>query len=539
MVMSEERDKSGVLILIVDDDEGLRRLVSRHLQKAGYSVADAVNGAGALAKASASIPTLLLLDQKLPDMTGRSVIEKLVESGNDIPFIIMTGQGDERLAVEMMKFGARDYLVKDTDFLDHLPGVIERVLRAISTEKRLVEAEQEKEKLQQQLLQAQKLESVGRLAGGVAHDFNNMLGVILGFAELAEKKVNSPEQLRAYLEQIKRAAGRSADLTRQLLAFARKQTVMPEVIDINRAITEMLKILRQLIGENIELVFKAAEDDLFLRIDRSQVDQILTNLCINARDAIRGNGRIEIFTSLKTVDDEFCSRHDGAESGNDYVAVTVTDNGCGMDEESLSHLFEPFYTTKVIGMGTGLGLATIYGIMQQNHGFIDVVSRPEDGSSFTLYFPLCNQPADGEADKSHEIFTENDSAVILLVEDEQAVLSMTKMMLEHLGFSVLEALSADEALQHARNFSGHIDLLLSDVIMPGTNGHDLAGQILDIRPGIRILFMSGYTADVIIQHGFNSVAVDFIQKPFDLTSLKKSIYKALTARNGHVKTASG
>ncbi len=534
MLMSEERDNSGILILIVDDDDGLRRLVCRRLQKVGYAVADAVNGAGALTKIAGKMPALLLLDQKLPDMTGRSVIEKLMESGNDIPFIIMTGQGDERLAVDMMKFGARDYLVKDTDFLDHLPGVIDRVLRAIATEKRLAESEREKERLQQQLIQAQKLESVGRLAGGVAHDFNNMLGVIIGFAELAQQKISDQDKLLDYLEQIRRAAGRSADLTRQLLAFARKQTVMPEVIDIHKAITEMLKILRQLIGENIELVFKASENGLFLRIDRSQVDQILTNLCINARDAISGNGRIEISTSLKSADDEFCARHNGAVPGSEYVTVTITDNGCGMDEEALSHLFEPFYTTKVIGRGTGLGLATIYGIMQQNHGFIDVVSQPANGSSFALYFPVCEQPAAGEIVQSHEICAVKDSAVILLVEDEQSVLSMTEMMLEHLGFKVLAAISANEALKHVNNFTGHIDLLLTDIIMPGTNGHDLARQILEVRPEIRILFMSGYTADVVIQHGFNSIEVDFIQKPFDLPSLKRSIHKALAVRNGQV-----
>ncbi|MDD3146147.1 MAG: response regulator [Candidatus Riflebacteria bacterium] len=526
----EQEKPKGIRVLIVDDDEGFRNLIMRTLAKLNIAACGVERGCEALELIASSAPELLLLDQKLYDMTGRTIVEKLSERGLHIPFIIMTGQGDERLAVDMMKLGAQDYLVKDTEFLDRIPGVLERVFRAIQTEKKLAETEKEKEKLQAQLLQAQKMESVGRLAGGVAHDFNNMLGAILGYTELALHKVLPADPLFEYLEQIRKAATRSADLTRQLLAFARKQTISPVTIDLNRTISEMLRMLYRLIGENVKLVFNPCREKLFIKIDPSQIDQILTNLCVNARDAISGTGQVTIETSLQHGNEEFCLHHEAAVAGSSYVMLTIRDNGCGMDEEAMAHLFEPFYTTKVIGRGTGLGLATIYGIVQQNDGFIDVESRPGSGSTFRLYLPSHQELPETAGKETTAASATSAAGIVLLVEDEPTVLAMTEMMLKHLGYKVYSAANHEEAIGKARQQAGQLDVLLTDVVMPGVNGRDLARQIIEICPNIAVLYMSGYTADVISQQGMVSQNIHFIQKPFDLPGLSVAIRETLKAR---------
>ncbi len=528
----EQERIETIRILVVDDDESICNLIIRTLAKQNITASSIASGCEAIESIASAAPELLLLDQRLNDMTGRNLVETLAERGIHIPFIIMTGQGDERLAVEMMKLGALDYLVKDTEFLDRLPGVLERVFRAMQTEKKLLEAEREKEKLQTQLLQAQKMESVGRLAGGVAHDFNNMLGAILGYTELALHKLLPGDPLFDYLEQIRKAATRSADLTRQLLAFARKQTVSPVIIDLNRTISDMLRMLYRLIGENIRLVFNPGEDRLLLKFDPSQLDQILTNLCVNARDAISGNGQIVIETSLQTASENFCATHHGAAVRCPYVVLCIRDNGCGMDEETISHLFEPFYTTKVIGRGTGLGLATIYGIVQQNDGFIDVDSRPGHGSTFRLYFPCHGELIDVSGKEAATVISdERGSKNVLLVEDEPTVLAMTEMMLKHLGYKVFSASKAEDAVCKARECADRIDILVTDVIMPGVNGRDLARRILEVCPDIAILYMSGYTADVISQHGMVKENIHFIQKPFDLPGLSVAVREAMNSRD--------
>lgn len=519
-------------ILVVDDDGGLLNLIVKTLIKQGYEAAAASQGSTAVEEALSRLPDLLLLDQKLNDMTGRDVVERLAEQGVYIPFLIMTGQGDERLAVDMMKFGAQDYLVKDTDFLDLLPGVLERVFRNIETEKRLYEAEKERERLQNQLLHAQKMESVGRLAGGVAHDFNNMLGAILGYAELALQELKPTDKLFDYLEQIRRAAGRSAELTRQLLAFARRQTVAPEVIDLNKTISEMLKMLQRLIGENIELVFKQCSRQLLLKIDPSQIDQILTNLCVNARDAISANGRIVIETGHFVVDEAFCKKHEESSAGSEYVVLTVCDNGSGMNEEVMNHLFEPFFTTKGVGKGTGLGLATIYGIVRQNDGLVEVASKVGTGSTFRIFLP-CHCLIEEMLAKTREIEDsqpKKHAETVLLVEDEPAVLMMTEMMLKHLGYRVLSAGNAEDATRLARANAKDIDLLVTDVIMPEVNGRDLAKRIREICPDVALLFMSGYTADIIAQHGIVEEDIQFIQKPFNLASFAAKITEVLACK---------
>ena len=380
--------------------------------------------------------------------------------------------------------------------------------------------------LENQLHQAQKMESIGRLAGGVAHDFNNMLGAILGYTELAMEQVELDNPLHSNLEKIQGAAQRSADLTRQLLAFARKQTVSPKVIHLNDTIESVLKLLQRLIGEDIDLAWQPGKGVWPVKIDPTQVDQMLTNLCVNARDAIVDTGKVTIETGTASFDKEYCAHHGGFVVG-DYVLLAVSDTGCGMDEETQSHLFEPFFTTKEMGKGTGLGLATVYGVVKQNNGFINVYSEPGQGTTFKIYLPRHLAKTAPLPEKEPDKPGQQGSGTVLLVEDEPTILEMTTGMLERLGYTVLAAGTPGEAIRLAQEHPGRIDLLLTDVVMPEMNGRDLAKNLLSIYPDIRRLFMSGYTANVIAHHGVLDEGVHFIQKPFTRNDLAAKIRAAL------------
>jgi PAS domain S-box-containing protein len=391
-------------------------------------------------------------------------------------------------------------------------------------------AAEDKRKLEDQLQQAQKMESVGRLAGGVAHDFNNMLSVILGHAELGLMHLDPAHPVCADLREIGKTAERSADLTRQLLAFARKQTVTPKVIDLNETITTMLKMLQRLIGEDIHLTWQPAPGLWEVRIDPSQIDQIMANLCVNARDAITGNGRITIETTNSSIDAGYCAANPEASPG-DYVCLTVSDSGSGMDKETQTHIFEPFFTTKELGKGTGLGLATVYGAVKQNNGFINIYSEPGQGTTFTIYLPRdANMGTARRAPTVVETVVPRGQETILLVEDEPAILNIAAMMLENQGYTVLQAGTPGEAIRLARDHIGEIQLLMTDVIMPEMNGREMANKLLSIYPGMKRLFMSGYTADVIATHSMLEEGVHFIQKPFSLPNMAAMVREVLDSK---------
>jgi nitrogen-specific signal transduction histidine kinase/ActR/RegA family two-component response regulator len=384
----------------------------------------------------------------------------------------------------------------------------------------------ERKQLETQLIQAQKMESVGRLAGGVAHDFNNMLGVIIGNAEMAMKEVNRREPLYQSLHDILNAGTRSADLTRQLLAFARKQTVSPKIMDLNETVTGMLKMLQRLIGENITLGWHPGHNLWKVRIDPSQIDQLLANLTVNARDAIDRTGKITIETSNVTCDEAYCADRPEWVPG-DFVVLAVSDSGCGIEKEALANIFEPFFTTKKEGQGTGLGLATVYGIVKQNNGFINVYSEPGQGTTFRLYLPRYQSDVPQAADDIRERAIPRGTETILIVEDEEAVLKLTKAMLEALGYTVLAAPDRNHALHLAREDRGNIHLLLTDVVMPDMNGKELSELIMAIKPDLKRLYMSGYTADVIARQGTLEEGVKFIPKPFSLQDLALKVREAL------------
>ncbi|MFA6008635.1 MAG: PAS domain S-box protein [Desulfobacteraceae bacterium] len=477
--------------VILECNQGLSEMT-------GYSTAELIGMNG-----------LLLISEK-----SRELVMKNILSGYEKPYEAMglRKNGEEfpmRLEARNIPYKGKN--VRTVEFRD-------------ITEHKNTEAE--RQKLQSQLNQSQKMESVGRLAGGVAHDFNNMLGVILGHVELAQLQIDSDHPLFNSLQEIRKAAERSALLTRQLLTFARKQTVAPEVLDLNETVEGMLKLLRRLIGEDIDLLWLPSKAMVPVRVDPSQIDQLLANLCINARDAISGVGKIIIETDAVFCDDTYCAEHEGAVPG-DYVMLAVSDDGCGMDKEILKNLFEPFFTTKGIGKGTGLGLATVYGMVKQNNGFIYVYSEPDQGTTFRIYLPL---EASKFALKSMDEETEQamgGTETILLVEDEPSILGMAKVMLEMLGYNVMAASTPGEALLMAREHAGEIQLLITDVVMPEMNGRTLAEKLLSLYPTLKRLFMSGYTADVIADRGVLNEGVLFIQKPFSMDDLAHKVRQTL------------
>jgi two-component system cell cycle sensor histidine kinase/response regulator CckA len=390
----------------------------------------------------------------------------------------------------------------------------------------LKHAEIEKMKLQEQLTTAQKMEAVGRLAGGVAHDFNNILSVIMGHTDLALQKTDDSMPVFANLKEIQNAAIRSADLTRQLLAFARKQTAIPKIMNLNDSVEGMLKMLRRMIGEDIELIWKPEMGLWPVMIDPSQVDQLLANLCINARDAIAGVGKITIETRNILADEALCSRYADCMPG-EYVMLAVSDNGSGMDKDTLDHIFEPFFTTKGAGQGTGLGLATVYGIVKQNEGFINVRSEQGKGSTFYIYLHRCKvENIEQITDRPEKPYAGH-GETILIVEDDTAALHTGKTMLEHLGYTVLTASTPKEALLMAENHIDRISLLITDVIMPKMNGWELAKIITGMKPGLKCLFCSGYTADVISNRGMLEEGVNFLQKPYSIKDLAIKVRQAM------------
>lgn len=393
-----------------------------------------------------------------------------------------------------------------------------------------INAEEERNRLQDQLIQSQKLDAIGRLAGGVAHDFNNMLQAILGNADMALFEISPESPCYDNLLEIKKAASRSADLTHQLLAFARRQTVTPKVINLNDTVSGMLKMLRRLIGEDIDLVWRPGADLWNVKMDPSQIDQILANLAVNARDAISGVGKVTIETRNTVVDHTHSAEHLDFRPG-EYVLLAISDTGCGMDKETVAEVFEPFFTTKKLGKGTGLGLATVYGIIKQNHGQINVYSEPGKGTIFKIYLPRFSEEASEPAALPAVQSTEHSGKeTVLLVEDEKSILNMGKRLLKRLGYVVLIANTPAEAIEIARRSTETIHLLITDVIMPGMNGRELSRQLEKYKPGIKCLFMSGYTANVIAHHGVLEEGVHFLQKPFSLNELSIRVREALNAQ---------
>jgi two-component system cell cycle sensor histidine kinase/response regulator CckA len=382
--------------------------------------------------------------------------------------------------------------------------------------------------MEQKLAQSQKMAAVGRLAGGVAHDFNNMLQTISGYAELLLDSLPDGQEQRGHVIQVQKAAARSADLTRQLLAFARRQVVAPRRIDLNACVSDLLKMLERLIGEDISLLWKPTQDECPVLLDPSQIDQILANLVVNARDAIPGVGRITIETDHRRFDAEYCRDHPGFIEG-EFEMVAVSDDGVGMDKATLEKVFEPFFTTKGLNEGTGFGLATVYGIVKQNGGFINVYSEPDRGTTFRIYLPRAEASVAAHVPEAAPAAIPSGSETVLLVEDEPALRDLGQTLVSRLGYEVLVAGDPAEAIALVRQGDRRIDVLLTDVIMPGMTGRDLYDELRGILPDLRCLYMSGYTDNVIAHHGVLDEGVHFLQKPFSSADLACRLREALGA----------
>ncbi|MCF8085057.1 MAG: PAS domain S-box protein [Deltaproteobacteria bacterium] len=453
------------------------------------------------------------------EIIGKNIIEILIpEEFHEIirhniskriatPYEVMAKRKDgSSLPVEIQ---ARDVQMDDAEF---------RVaaIRDITDQKRL----------EDQYVQSQKMEAVGRLASGVAHDFNNKLTVMMGNAQLAMQDMERSTPLYKDLQEIVDAGESSVRIVRQLLAFARKQTISPEVLHLNVTVEGMVKMLRRLIGEDIDLAWEPGADLWRVDMDPSQVDQILANLCVNAKDAIGGVGKVTVETENVFLDETYCAEHAGFVPG-EYVMLAVSDDGAGMDKETLENVFEPFFTTKEMGKGTGLGLSTVYGIVKQNNGFVNAYSEPGVGTAFKVYLPRHIGEVQDSVEAVEREVPRGQGEVILMVEDEPSVLKVAQRTLERLGYTVLAFDNSVEAVEAAKDHTDEIHLLMTDVVMPEMSGKDLAEAIQKMFPHIKTLFMSGYKANAIAHQGVLDKGVHFIQKPFGTDSLARKVREAM------------
>ena len=387
--------------------------------------------------------------------------------------------------------------------------------------------------LEEQIVLSQKMEAIGRLAGGVAHDFNNILTAIGGYTDLLMADLASDDPRRSDVEEIYRATERAAGLTQQLLAFSRRQVLQPRVISLNALIPDLEKMLRRLIGEDILFATVLHPRLGNVRADPGKLEQVIVNLAVNARDAMPDGGRLTIETRNVELDESYAAEHPSVKPGR-YIMLAVTDTGVGMDDETKARIFEPFFTTKARGKGTGLGLATVYGIVRQTGGHIWPYSEPGQGTTMRVYLPRVDEPADPierPGDLAPEVLRGNET--ILLVEDEAPVRSVTRQLLERNGYTVLEAADGPAALALVNGGSGerHVDLLLTDVIMPGMSGRELANQLKARRPDLRVLFMSGYTDDAVVRHGMLEPGLAYLEKPFRPTALLRKVRDVLQSRS--------
>jgi signal transduction histidine kinase len=505
-------------VLIVEDSEDDALLLIRDLRRAGYAVThERLDTAAALRAALAQRPwDLVLADYSLPGFDALTALRILKESGRDLPFIIVSGIITEETAVAAMRAGAHDYIMK---------GILARLIPAVERELRDAAERAQRQQLEAQLQQAQKLEAIGRLAGGIAHDLNNLLLVIGGSSDLLLGMIDPADPRHGHVTEIAKASARGAALTRQLLAFSRHQILEPEILDLNAVVVDVDQMLRRVIGEDVELELRLDPASGRVRADPHQVQQVIVNLAVNARDAMPRGGTLTLATATVDLDGDPTREYAPVPPGR-YVRLTVRDTGCGMDPETRAHIFEPFFTTKEPGRGTGLGLATVYGIVKQSGGYIHVVSSAGAGSTFEVYLPHMAQVIEPLPPRAPSPESLRGTEVILLVEDDEQVRSLVRGILQAHGYTVLEATRADDALQLSERHDGPIDLLLTDLIMPGISGHELAQRLNVHRPRARVLYMTGYTDEAVLRHGVDAGLL-VLQKPFTATTLARRVRAVL------------
>jgi two-component system cell cycle sensor histidine kinase/response regulator CckA len=510
-------------VLIIEDSEDDALMIVRELKRAGYALDfKRVDDSDALRASLAARPwDLIVSDFSMPRFSGTDALKLVRSAGCEAPFIFVSGTMGEDTAVAALKDGAQDYLVKTN---------LKRLAPAVQRELREAEELRQRKRLEQHVHQLQKFEAIGRLAGGVAHDFNNLLGVILGQSEILLDRSHD-EGLTRGLEMIRESARRGANLTRQLLAFGRRQILEPKVLSLNVILDDVERLLQRVIGENIELDFQTDPNIGNIAADPGQLEQVIVNLAINARDAMPAGGKLTIATANIDLDEAYADRRVVVRPGR-YVQLVVSDTGCGMDRETQSHIFEPFFTTKEQGKGTGLGLATVYGIVKQSGGYIWVYSELGHGTAFRIYLPMVQAAAERPRSIERSEQLPRGSETILVVEDDASLREVTCEFLQTSGYVVLPAGSPEEALHLAEWHSGPIDFLLSDVILPKMNGRELASRLSKARPEMKILYVSGYTDGIVRDgaHGALEEGLAFLQKPYTRRALVLKIREILDSQ---------
>lgn len=507
-------------VLLVEDSEDDAQLILRELRRGGFEADfERVETADAMRTAlKVREWDLVISDYHMPQFSAPAALELLKAGGTDIPFIIVSGTIGEETAVAALKAGAHDFLIKSK---------LARLLPAIERELREAESRRERRQLEKQFLLAQKMEAIGQLAGGVAHDFNNLLTVINSYSQLLLDRLPPADPMRNQVEEIQKAGDRAAALTRQLLAFSRRQVLAPQALDLNALVENIHKMLERLIGEDIDLVSKCVPGLGRVKADPSQIEQVIMNLAVNARDAMPRGGKLTIETANVELGEDYARNHATFQPGR-YVMLAVSDGGIGMDQETQAHIFEPFFTTKELGKGTGLGLATVYGIVKQSGGYIWVYSEPGRGSTFKVYLPRVDAAAVSiRAGVDLPTALSRGTERILWVEDEPAVRALVQETLRSQGYSMLVAKCGEEGLCLGKEHRGQIDLLLTDVVLPDMTGPELLEGLKQTNPAMKVLFVSGYADTARVRHGMLDPQVPFLQKPFTPKGLAHKIREVL------------
>ncbi len=520
-------DLDAIRILIVDDDPQARSLIEIALADARFQheldVAPTVRSG--LERIRKNEHDLYLIDQELPDGTGVDLITEARARGAHKPFILMTGHGSLALDEDASRAGASDYVEQQM--------VAAQLERAIRYAMRTWQATRLLHDRDEQLRHAQKMEAIGRLAGGVAHDFNNLLTAIIGYTDLITEHLDESNATHRDVTEIRKAADRGAALTRQLLAFSRKQFLTPTVLDLNETVSGLLQMLPRAIGEHIRTTARLSPDLARVKADASRMEQVLVNLALNARDAMPDGGDLTIETANVTLTEPRLRAEGLGLPAGFYVMLAISDTGVGMDPATRERAFEPFFTTKAQGKGTGLGLATVYGIVDQSGGSISLESGHGLGTTVRIYLPATTATDTPRATEVVHIRRDAGTETILLVEDNEGVRDLAAKALRRRGYTVHEAKDAETAIEWIQGASVRPHLLLTDVVMPGVSGPNLAARLLQLNPKLRVLYMSGYTEDAAAVHGNFWAGVPLLQKPFTPAALAERVRLALDAPSGH------
>ncbi len=505
-------------VIFVEDSEEDALLLGRELSKGGFDLhcRRVHSAATLLAALETGEWDLVISDHSMPGFSGLEALEIVRARRADLPFIFVSGTMDEATAVAALRRGAQDYLMK---------GHLQRLRPAVEREIREGAERCDRKRLEQQVHQLQKFEAIGRLAGGIAHDFNNILGAILGWAEMGLEECPSGTRLNDRFQKITDQAHRAARLTAQILAFARRQILQPRKLDLNSSVEDVTNLLYKLIGDRVEIRVIPGRDLRVIMADPAQIEQVLMNLALNARDAMPDGGRLLIEAQNADIGPEQLRLHPEAKAG-EYVLLAVSDTGTGMDKATLERIFEPFFTTKEMGRGTGLGLATVYGVVKQHGGFIYVYSELGKGTAFRLYFPRCEGTPDAAEEKS-TVGLRRGSELILLADDHDGLLQSAEAMLRDLGYNVIPAHNGREAVQLFKSNADRIKLLVLDVAMPELDGPGAFKQISALRPEVPVIFTTGYMPEVVPLVAHTNKSAIMLQKPCSLKTLSQAMRSAL------------